>query len=351
MQRRSLLLASLASCAAGRARAQSDHARNAVPLYGTADAMQGLYRQRLQPRAAAFADAAEALVAPLQASCAAGAPATSRDGARHAWREALAAWQALATVPLGPLIQRRALRELDFQPARPALIERMVARAPRGAAALRQVGTPAKGLPALEWLLWSQPAAAGSPACAYAVEVAADLAREARALAGAVAESAAEEWEPERGDAAFAELLNQWVGAVERLRWAQIDKPRREAASRGRPPEYPRTASGQTAAAWARQWQVLAELAVFGGGELPVPGQGPVALETFLRGHGHNPLADRWRAQVERTGQAVQGLAPNSPRAVLDRAVAELAAVKRLAEAELAPALHVHMGFSDADGD
>lgn len=340
----------LSSTMLRHAAAQAYHARVAVPFYRPAQAMQGLSRAHLVPRAQAFAEAAGRLPPLLREAC--GTPANER--ARAGWTEALAAWDDLAAVPLGPLIERRALRTLDFQPTRPELIDRAIARAPRGAEAMQRIGTPAKGLPALEWLLWSLPAAKrppGSPACAYAAEVADDLAREAAALASAVQAAADKEWDEERGDAAFAELLNQWVGAVERLRWAQIDKPRREAAAKGlRQPAYPRTASGQTAASWQRQWRAIGALAVFAGGAAPQPGQGAVPLEAYLRSRGLNPLADRWAAQVSRAGAAMQGLRPEH-RGRLDTAVRELAQLKALAENELAPAVQVSIGFSDADGD
>jgi uncharacterized protein len=340
----------LLSTMARHVAAQADHARIAVPFYRPAQAMQGLYRAHLVPRAQAFAEAAGRLPPLLREAC--GTPAHER--ARAGWTEALAAWDDLAAVPLGPLIERRALRTLDFQPTRPELIERAVARAPRGADAMQRIGTPAKGLPALEWLLWSLPAAKrppGSPACTYVAEVADELAREAAALTTAVQEAAEREWDEERGDAAFAELLNQWVGAVERLRWAQIDKPRREAATKGlRQPAYPRAASGQTAASWQRQWRAIEALAVFAGGAVPQPGQGVVPLETYLRSRGLNPLADRWAAQVSRAGAAMQGLRPDH-RGRLDTAVRELAQLKALAENEVAPAVQVSIGFSDADGD
>jgi len=354
--RRLVLLALGAWLAASAAFAQQNFAQVAVPYYRPADAMQGLYRSWLLPRAEAFAAASSALPAPLQTLCEA-APAQAQPAlaeARAAWLGALDASERLATVPSGPLIEPRSLRQTDFTPPRPELIARAIARQPQGASEMARIGTPAKGLPALEWLLWTQPVAPRSPGCAYAVAVAEDLAREAAALQRAVAEAAATEWDEARGDAAFGELINQWVGAAERLRWAHIDKPRREAATRGqRQPAYPRTASAQTAASWARQWQVLRELAVYtapAGGEAPQPGQGLVPLETYLRGRGLNALADRWVAQVGRSGAALRSLAPgDTPR--VDAAVRELAALKTLAEGELAPALEVSIGFSDADGD
>jgi hypothetical protein len=63
---------------------------------------------------------------------------------------------------------------------------------------MERIGAPAKGLPALEWLLWTQPVAPSSPACRYAAEVAADIAREAAALAAAFDALAAQDWDEAR---------------------------------------------------------------------------------------------------------------------------------------------------------
>ena len=80
---------------------------------------------------------------------------------------------------VGPLLTRRSQRQIDFSPTRPALTERAIESEPAGLQAMERIGTPAKGLPALEWLLWTQPVAPGSAACRYAAEVALDIEREA----------------------------------------------------------------------------------------------------------------------------------------------------------------------------
>ena len=347
-----LMLAALSLCTAVPAQAQADHAVVAVPFYRPADAMRGLLRHQQVPRAQAFAGAADTLQAALRSHCeTSGTDARARlEAARAAWRGALASWERLATVPLGAVIERRAVRELDFNPTRPELIARAIARQPSGPEGMERIGTPAKGLPALEWLLWTRPVAARTPACDYAVQVAAELARSAGDLRSDVEARDAEPWDEPRGDAAFGELINQWVGGVERLRWAQIERPRREAATRKARPIFPRQPSGETAASWSRQWAVLRELAAFDGAAAPPPGDGVVPLETYLRGRGQNALADRWRGQVDRVSAAMRTLQPGDARR-LDAATRELASLKTLAESELAPALDVSIGFSDADGD
>lgn len=341
-----------AGLAAGAAQAQQAAARVAVPLYDPGHVAVGLARHWSLPLSAAFDGSAQALAPALQALCeAAPAQAQARlEAARSAWTRAVGDWELYASVPLGALIERRSQREIDFTPTRPELIARAIERGPRNAADMERVGTPAKGLPALEWLLWTRPAAPGAPACGYAVQVAAEVAREAAALHAAAQATARELPEQEAAGAAFGELLNQWVGAVERLRWQQIERPRREAASRGARPAWPRQASGRSAASWAASWQGLRRLAVIGDQGAPAPGEGLVSIEAYLRGRGRLALADRWAERIARTDAAMRALQP-ARAASLDAAVRELAQTRRLAEDEVATALEVSLGFSDADGD
>ncbi len=143
------------------------------------------------------------------------------------------AWESLSAVAVGPVVARRAQRQIDFAPTRPQLIERAIKAQPQGATAFERVGMPAKGLPALEWLLWTQPAQPASPACSYAVEVALDVEREAVAQQAAFREAAQTDWaaedQQERSTQAMGEFINQWVGGIERLRWAHMEKPLRAA--------------------------------------------------------------------------------------------------------------------------
>jgi len=335
-----LLLAGSLLAGAGAARAQAV----AVPFYSAQHWVEGLYRHGLAPDAAAFAARAAALPAAVGTRCdAAGAAAApALDQARAQWRDAMLAWEALAALPIGPLIERRALRTLDFTPARPALIARAIEAQPADAAAMERIGAPAKGLPALEWLLWTSPVAPGAPACRYALQVAEDLAREARALVAAAAA------EPPRDEAqlatATAEAVNQLVGAVERLRWAQIEKPTRGGA------EFPRTASGATAQSWQAQWQAIRARLRMPASAPPTPGTGLLPVETWLRGRGLLAEADVLAAAVDVADASLRGLTPGAG-ARLSAAAQALAGVKQVLENRVAPALQVRIGFSDADGD
>ncbi|MFN3439016.1 MAG: imelysin family protein [Acidovorax sp.] len=333
--------------------------REAVPFYDTVHALQGIYGHWALPRAKDFDQSARALAPALAALCQ--APASDSKAAlakaRTAWQTTARAWEQLAAVSIGPVIARRSQRAIDFTPTRPALIEKAIVTQPQGAKAFERVGTPAKGLPALEWLLWTRPVSPNSPACSYAHEVAQDVARESAALQAAFTTAAGTDWgaedEQEQSTQAISEFVNQWVGGIERLRWAQMDKPLR-AAQGTRAPEYPRAASGDTLAAWAATWAGLRSVtALPADAATPTPGEALVPLEMYLRGKGLNPLADKLHqatgkvdasmAQVQKAG--VQN------KAAIQQTAKDLAALKFLAESEVAPALQVSIGFSDADGD
>lgn len=342
--------------AAGAASAQSNWSKVPVPVYNPTHFVQGVYRHWAAPQAVDFAARSAALTPAVQLWCE--APATDAavrlDAARSAWRASAVSWDRLSAIAIGPLVERRSQRQIDFTPTRPALIARAIDVAPADEAAMERVGTPAKGLPALEWLLWKQPLPSGTPACRYAVQVAADIAREADALSAAYRQAADRAWDDEpEAVAAMGEIVNQWIGGVERLRWAQLEKPLKSAES-GKP-AYPRGESGSSAASWVAQWQSLRRLGVLNADTAPPPGAALVPLETYLRGRGHNTVAHalvQASAQVDAAFQALGAEARRlpAPSRVLT-ASARLGALKRVAELDLAPALQVGIGFSDADGD
>jgi predicted lipoprotein len=193
---------------------------------------------------------------------------------------------------------------------------------------------------------------AGMPLCRYAEQVAADIGREATALADAFAGGATRTWSDEDAVPAMSEAVNQWVGAIERLRWQDIERPLRSAGQGGRKAvALPRAASGETQASWTARWQALKALgALPAKATPPPPGEALVALETYLRGRGLNPLANRLAEAVARADRRMQAITAPASRAH-QQAARELAALKRLAENAVAPALNVNIGFSDSDGD
>lgn len=325
--------------------AQADWRQVAVPAYGPRDLVAGFWRGHALPRARAWQRACAVLVE----AC---GPAGGDDAARSAWRETALAWAALSAVTAGPLLARRSARRVDFHPVRVPLLQRAIAQAPSGAAAMERIGSPAKGLAALEWLLWSADAPRDAAARAYRLELAHDLRREADAVVSELEATASAEPDDEAIVAAFAEILNQWIGGLEQLRLPRLLRPVEEAVARGaRAPVATRPLARLDAAERAARWQALSALALFDGAVAPAIGSGAlVPFESLLRGRGLNPLADRLRASTIAAGAAVEA-AGGDASAAMRRAAQAVGALERLAEAEIAPALDVRIGFSDADGD
>ncbi|UUZ76535.1 imelysin family protein [Polaromonas sp. P1(28)-13] len=361
----SVVVGALVLLATGHTSAQPVPANVAVPFYTPPAFMQGVHRHWYAPRSAEFAAQAGALAPAMAQLCSANA-ATAADAlqrTRAQWQASVTAWDRLAAVAIGPLLQRRSQRQIDFAPTRPELIERAIRSAPADALAMEHIGTPAKGFPGLEWLLWTRPLALDlphSPACRYAQQLALEISEEAKALAQAFGELAARDWQADEEAATpvMGEMVNQWVGGLERLRWAQMEKPLHSARQAGQgghnAPVFPRSASGSTAQSWAAHWEGLRSLAVALTQQAPEPGKGLVALETYLRGRGLNPLAGRLAATVQQVQQALPAATPPATpagSAGLLTATKSLGKLKRLAGAEVAPALEVNIGFSDADGD
>ncbi|MDA7416558.1 imelysin family protein [Xenophilus arseniciresistens] len=313
-----------------------------VPQPDTVALLQQAYGQQFVPRSAAFAQQATRLASAVDALCdgPAAQGATGLAAAQAQWRSTTAAWDRLAGVAVGPLVKRRALTALDFNPTRPATIERAIQSAPSGPEAMERIGTPAKGIPALEWLLWSGKPAPQSPACRYTQQVARELAREAGVIAEGFATQARTDWAQEKRATflGMQELVNQWLGGVERLRWTQIDKPLKaaESSSQKKAPAFTRAASGHTGATWAANWEAQRSLG------------DPVAAALQARGKGE--LATRLQGALAQADKAMGAARPDQP-ATLAPAVEALGAVKKLIEAEIAPVLDVTIGFSDGDGD
>ncbi|WP_313238489.1 imelysin family protein [Delftia acidovorans] len=350
--RQILCAAALALLAAAPVHAQEVDANMAIPFYNTAHAVQGLYGQWFSPQAKAAQASAQALSQALRAHCTApaGSAAATLQTARQAYVQSSRQWSSLSAVALGPLVERRSARLVDFRPMRPALLKKAIQSTPADLAAMERIGAPAKGYPALENLLWTQPVEPQAPACAYATLVAEEIGAEMGILSNGFAKLAAQDWS-EDGDAtteAMAEFINQWVGGLERLRWADMEKPLRSAGSK--PPAWEHLASGSTVEIWRAHWQGLRTLAVSVDRKVPQPGVDIVPIESYLRGRGLNPLADRWLKAVNEADAGMRALTEPTAKAV-DAATKPLSRLKRLMEGEVAPALEVNIGFSDADGD
>ncbi|HSI60326.1 MAG TPA: hypothetical protein VLA16_22400, partial [Ideonella sp.] len=116
-------------------------------------------------------------------------------------------------------------------------------------------------------------------------------------------------------------------------------------------PQFARAASGAGAAERQARWGALRSLAVAAPGPAaPVAGQALISYESYLRGKGLAPLADKLVATVRAADQALAEARDNSP-AKLRSAARRLVEVTALMQGDVATALDIRIGFSDSDGD
>jgi predicted lipoprotein len=140
---------------------------------------------------------AEAVIVPAQDGLRADADALASELDRHcagdpgtlhaAWVSLRGRWSFTAAFAFGPVVTQMQVGPLDFWPVRPDTIEEKITAAPAtiDAAYIDSLGTSAKGMPALEYLLFPEPPAANTPRCAYARALAQDIARRTAAVADA----------------------------------------------------------------------------------------------------------------------------------------------------------------------
>ncbi|MCW5654752.1 imelysin family protein [Hydrogenophaga sp.] len=352
---RAALAALLGLALAGIAAAQSPGPTVAAPYYSAEQALQGIYTHRLPPLAQAFKAQADGLAETAARFCQGQA---SLEDLRAQWLAALLGWETLSTPAVGPMVTRRSQRQIDFWPARPDLLRRSMDKAPATLADMERVGTPAKGFPAFELLLerWSKERPT-APACRYGELVAQDIAAEAQALDAELGQWATKEWddEPETTTAALAEWVNQWLAGFERLRWAHIEKPlttQRTTGNMARPAPFARLDRESSLRDWRAQWQSLQTQArLRPGANPPAGGTALIPLEALLLGRGHLALAQRWGQALDQVGAGMDRLTPRSSERELLAVAKSMKALTVLYQNEVAAALDVPLGFSDADGD
>jgi len=331
----------------------------AAPYYSAEQAMQGLYTHHLPPLARDFQAQADRLVETTAQHCKGQLPLPAL---RAQWLNTLMSWEALSTPAVGPLVTRRSQRQIDFWPTRPDLLRRSMEKAPATLTDMDRVGTPAKGFPAFE-LVMNQWAAsrqsAPAPACRYAELIAQGIAAEAGELQSALGEWASKEWddEPELTTASLAEWVNQWLAGLERLRWAHIEKPitthqTTGNAGRGKPVPYARQDRDSNLQDWRAQWQsLLTQGRLPPGATPPAAGQALVPMEALLMGRGQLALAQKWGQALDQVTAGMDKLTPKSSERELLAVTKSMKAVTVLFQNEVAAALDVPLGFSDADGD
>lgn len=335
---------------AGAAGATIAFAATPAPFVVPSAWMDGLVRQALAPGYSSLLTQAEALAASLEPVCEQAVATDEQAGrlekARAAWRDAAAALRRVTPLPFGPALESRVLRQIDFWPTRPPQILATIRDRTAGTLDDARIGVTARGLPALEFLLFDpqrEPLYRDQAACAYAVWVARDMVAVMTPLAGAwdAWRVALAQADGEREAELLADGVNILIGAADTLRQKYLEKPARASA-----PAFDAWRSGATQAHLHAYYQGL-RAALQGRGDAP-------GLTALLRGRGLLELAARLDVAVEAAGRALIAV-PEQPMEDggerVSRAIAAVLALQQLLGGEVAEALKVSVGFGDNDGD
>lgn len=328
-------------------------------------------RELAEPTFVALADAAGAASARAADLCAAPS-AGALAAARAAWSDARAAWAATLPFTFGPVAEQMQKGPLDFWPARPDTIEAALAAAPAGAqdAHVDAQGTSAKGLPALEYLLFGEDPAAVLPAlsdptagptrCAYALALARDIDERSAALASA--------WSPEFADAlaeagetslvyptvqlGLDEVTNNLIEALSLTVKTKLDGPLGNLTGAAVDPDLLESRfSGRSQADLERG--LAAAWAVYHGAAPDAPAAG-LSLLVAARDAA---LDVRVRDQHARALAALAAIPAPLAAALVDaRGAVQLArdeidALRRLIKLDVASLLGVTLSLTDNDGD
>ena len=321
-----------------------------APYISASQILHSLQQQYLVPSATALLQAAQA----LEQSLAQGYSA--KTWARHQplWVNTMLAWERLAAVAVGPLLERRSARAIDFWPTRPAQIQRLLDNASiTTVQQLDTVGTTARGLPALEWLLWRTQGS--GHAAVYASLLAQQVAQESGMLLAGYQTLLPAQWNAGEAWRVYCEWFGQMVGGLDQLR---IKKMVPDTRGKDSAP-WVRGVSSHTADAWLAQAQGLQAFLVGSPTAqaatqalLPdLPGS-PVAgsLSSLLLGRGHLTQNQTLIEGTEAMLRTVQAARPDN-QASVRVAQAALTRVSALVNTLAGDVLAISLGFTDADGD
>lgn len=324
---------------------------SAAPYISASQMVQGLLKLDLVPAATPLQQAALALAQSFNAPHSASASAWLQH--RALWTRTMLAWERLAAVAVGPLLDRRSARAIDFWPTRPLQIQRLLGTGLGPITTVQQldtIGATARGLPALEWLLWKTDGS--GHALPYARLLAEQVLAESQALLAGYQRLLATEWDESDAWTLYGEWFGQAVGGLDQLRIKKLVPDTRGKDSS----PWVRGISGQTAPCWQAQAQGLQAFLVGSPTAqadvqaqtpgLPVPG----SLNSLLLGRGHMAHSQTLQRHTAAMLRAVQAATPRNAASVRI-AQAAVAQVSTLANALAGDVLNIALGFTDADGD
>lgn len=311
------------------------------------------------PAHARFQVDAAALATALADHCA--SAGTEPAAARAAWQELRADWSVTGAFAFGPVVTQMQAGPLDFWPVREDTIEAQLLAAPAtlDAAWLDGLGTSAKGMPALEYLLFAE-LPPGTPRCAYATALADDIARRGEALAsGWQAEAEALKTAGEPGSsyageqAALDAVVNATIENLYRMVKDKLDRPLGNLTGTAPDPTILESRySGTTRDDLEGNLQGFAMVYLGADGE---PGGEP-GLGALVAARD----ADLDRRILAQHGVARDALAAiplpfatalTDQRSAVQSARDEIDALRRLIKLDVASLLGITLSLSDNDGD
>jgi hypothetical protein len=363
------------------------------PRFDRAAMLQSLSQHVIVPTYADFAIRADTLAARAEALRDRPSSETLADAA-EAWLAASTTWKETEAFELGPVRAERINTRINFWPTRPETIERALSSDdPLNAETIGQISVAARGLPALEYVLFDTTGQGAGNAellgdsqratrqRAFAAAVARDVADNAQALLAAWqpdGEDFAATWGQGGEDAmdgpqeAISMLTNRIVFLLEGVRHDKLGAPL--GMESGGTPE-PRAAEAWRSGSSLAQinHNLLGLQRVYHGqmdGQQDDASQDDASqddaseddamqrlgLKDYLQTVDAS-LADTLGAQIERTVQATQAIPAPLHEAVIDspapveRAYAEVGRLLQLVEVDMMNVLGITLLFNDNDGD
>lgn len=344
----------------------------AWPLAGAAASLPADLGERLaqgyaRPAASGMAEAATGLEGALGQWCAKPEAAGARR-VEEAFATLAQAWARLEPLRFGPLVQANRYERLAFWPDTRGVMPKQVQAAiaaqdaellKPGALAGRSVAL--QGLPALEYVLYGEPALLrqqGAPtfayACGYARAVSANVAAISRDVAqawGPQADFGRQFARPQAGNDLYrdpqevaAEAMKALSTGLQFARDVKLLPVLGDSADAARPKRAAFWRSGLSTRTLAAGLDGLAAFYRAGGYALP-PG------DAWMGGAVLGELDNAARTLREVPAPLDQALADAEGRRLLGLATLTLKNAKAIVDQDLAPALGVTIGFNALDGD
>ncbi|MFO0678427.1 MAG: imelysin family protein [Polyangiaceae bacterium] len=292
--------------------------------------------------------------------------------AQGSWRKARAAWRTNDAVAFGPVESKRLEPAMDFTPASADAIERAVTEGGADAAAFEALGSNAKGLHALEYLLFDDgggrtealakmtDATTGTARRAYASRVATVLAAKAAELfvawdasgenfAGSVASAGGSSAIYPSTKAAVDDFVNQMNVAADRLQNTEIGYP--FGKKTGGTPSPEAEASRRSDASLADMTATLDGIRRVYLGDAGKRGLGAIVAGRSQAADAHMKTALDGAAKAIAAIPAPFRTAVTANVPEVEAAYAAAKDLKTTVSTEVASVLGTTLKFSDNDGD